>query len=585
MASERAKNGGGQERPLQSEQLASSYGGGQAPSNPNNRGSSGIQRGTPADWFGPLNPMEPTAPPEVAGRLLDYQSGYNLAQQPRAYNAITFPVLRYFASAYDLLRIIIETRKDEMERLKWGIAPRDNVKMSPELEGRQKTIESFFLRPDREHFWGQWLRMVLEDLLVLDAPSIYKRRTRSGELYSLEVLDGSTIKRVIDDWGRTPQPPIAAYQQALKGFPAVNYTTRDLLYMPRNLRPGEIYGYSPVEQILMTINIGLRREVFQLNYFTEGNMPDSLIGVPETWSPDQVRAFQDWWDGMMDGNLAQRRKAKFVPGGVGKTFVQTKDTELFGQAEQWLARVVCFAFSISPQPFITEINRATAETAQEVAATNGLAPLMSWVKNMVDTIMVDEFGETELEFKWLEEEEMDPKVESEILRGYSADGVMSINEARQRIGLDPDPSPDANRLMVKTATGYVPVFLTAEEKAQKDAEKAALQAALGAGAPPGEEGKKPGAPGQPTEDKPTTNAEDDAPTPGMDPNNAAPRDQSQLGKANRGKDHDASVKEVERVAQRTPFEADATVTFGETPDAGTITAVLNAAALKEPNWR
>jgi len=50
---------------------------------------------------------------------------------------------------------------------------------------------------------------------------------------------------VIDDWGRTPQPYAdadgaavfpPAYQQVLKGMPAVNYSARDIIYRPRNVR-------------------------------------------------------------------------------------------------------------------------------------------------------------------------------------------------------------------------------------------------------------------------------------------------------------------------------------------------------------
>ena len=79
---------------------------------------------------------------------------------------------------------------------------------------------------------------------------------------ALHPLDGATIKRVIDDWGRTPQPfqdngalvhPVA-YQQILKGYPAVDYAARDIIYAPRNPRPNRVYGFSPVEQIVMTAN-------------------------------------------------------------------------------------------------------------------------------------------------------------------------------------------------------------------------------------------------------------------------------------------------------------------------------------------
>jgi len=129
-------------------------------------------------------------------------------------------------------------------------------------------------------------------MFVIDAATLYCRRTRSGQLCALQQLDGATIKRVIDDWGRTPLPyrdadgtmvcP-PAYQQVLKGLPAVNYSARDIVYRPRNVRAHKVYGYSPVQQVLMTVNIALRRQLWQLDYYTEGSIPDALIGVPTNW--------------------------------------------------------------------------------------------------------------------------------------------------------------------------------------------------------------------------------------------------------------------------------------------------------------
>lgn len=529
MASERAKKGGGQERSI-AEDASNLTAGvpGQVSSDgvaePPTATSTGIQRGTNADWFGPLNPMQPTAPPEVAGRRLDFPSGYNLQQQPKAYQGIPFGVLRNMADSYDLLRTVIETRKDQMERMKWSIRPRDAKKAKNEKDveqdGRIATLEKFFLRPDRRHFWGEWLRMVLEDLLVLDAPTIYKRRTLAGELYGLEIIDGATIKLVIDDWGRTPEPPLAAYQQALKGFPAVNYSTADILYRPRNVRAHQVYGYSPVEQIVMTIQIALKRQIFQLEFFTSGNMPEALIGVPETWTPDQITQFQDWFDNMLSGNLDQRRQAKFVPSAVGKTYIPTKETELFGKAEEWLARMVCFAFSISPQPFLNMMNRATAESAQEVAVLDGLVPLMAWVKNLIDTIILDEFDIHDLEFVWVEEDELDPKVESEIVMRYVEGGLLSMNQGLKRIGEDPRPEPEFDRPMMKAATGYVPVVETAEEKQAKLDAAAAIAGGEPGEGPPGL--KKPGALGA-AESPPAVDA---VAAIGADKSNAAPKDAS-----------------------------------------------------------
>lgn len=446
-------------------------------------GGVGIQRGTGADWFGPLNPMNPSAPPQVKGRILDFPSGYNLSQRPKAYEPVTFEVLRNLADGYDLLRIIIETRKDQMSRLKWNIVPRAHAKKKskqPEMIEAIEQIERFFVRPDGTHFWADWLRLVLEDLLVLDAPAIYRRRTYGGSLYALEPIDGSTIKRVIDDWGRTPQYPVTAYQQVLKGLPALDYTTRDLIYRPRNLRTHKVYGFSPVEQILMTVNIGMRRQVWQLQSFTEGTIPEALIGTPSTWTPDQIRAFQDYFDSLLQGNTGERRRARFVPGELAKGYVATKPSELFGEAEEWLIRVVCFAFGVSAQPFVKMMNRATAETAQESAAEEGLAPIQNWVKGLMDSIILDDFENEDLEFEWLDEDELDPKTKSEILDKETGNGTLTLNEARAEKGLDPYDHPDANRPMYRGAQGYTPIFKTPEEQAQADAMKEQLLGAAGA---------------------------------------------------------------------------------------------------------
>src|SRR5258708_5348907 len=163
--------------------------------------------GVGANWFGPLAPLNPTAPPEVAGRQFDFQSGYNLSTQPRSYEAVNFTTLRALADGYDVLRTIIETRKDQVERMEWTVRVRKKpgeatTKVSPENQARIEAVHAFFKKPDGLNAWSQWLRLVLEDLFVIDAPTLYIQRSRGAKLLGLMPLDGATIKRVIDDWGR-----------------------------------------------------------------------------------------------------------------------------------------------------------------------------------------------------------------------------------------------------------------------------------------------------------------------------------------------------------------------------------------------
>jgi hypothetical protein len=405
-------------------------------------------------WFGPLAPLGPIAPPQVAGRQFDFPSGYNIAVGARAFEPIGFHDLRALAETYDLLRLVIETRKDQVERISWSLRARPGA--SGPGSARISALTAFFERPDGEHCFSAWLRMLLEDLFVIDAPTLWRQRARNGTLVALHPLDGATFKRVIDDWGRTPQPfydngalvhPVA-YQQILKGYPAVDYAARDILYAPRNPRTGRVYGLSPVEQIVMTASIALKRQTFTLSHFTEGNIPESLIGVPEAWTPDQIKNFQDYWDAYFTGDLAARRRAKFVPGGVAKTFIQTKEPELKNAFDEWLARLVCYAFSVSPQAFVAHINRATGETQKEMAEEEGLWPVLKWIKRLIDRVLVEDFGESELEFVWGDDAQIDAEQQQRILVGYVNAGILTRNEARARLGERPAPDAGADALMV-----------------------------------------------------------------------------------------------------------------------------------------
>ncbi|MEP7313726.1 MAG: phage portal protein [Pseudomonadota bacterium] len=384
-----------------------------------------------AEFFGPGTPLPPVAP-EAAGRQFDYPFGFNTNTQPRQTESVSFAQMRALADSYDLLRLVIETRKDQLCAQAWTIRPKDEkAERTPQCD----EIEAFLQCPDQEHDWDTWLRMLLEDLFVLDAPTIYPRMTRGNGLYALELVDGATIKRVLDATGRTPLPPDPAYQQVIKGLPAVNYTREELIYAPRNPRTNRIYGYSPVEQVIMTVNLALRRQLHQLNYYTEGTIPDAMIGVPENWQPEQIRQFQEWWDTVMEGDQAKRRKAIFVPGGMDPTF--TKEAVLKDEMDEWLARVICFCFSISPQPFIKEMNRASAQTNQEAAKEEGLLPLMQWVEGRMNGVLLRFFGAQDLQFTWLEEDDTDPKTQAEISKIYVDAKVLHPDEIRADLGREP----------------------------------------------------------------------------------------------------------------------------------------------------
>jgi hypothetical protein len=395
--------------------------------------------GNPAGvWMGPMEPLAPVVAPEqaesagVTGRITDYRVGYNTNTAPRHGEPVGFPALRLLADNFDTLRLVIETRKDQVCSLPWQVVPR-NKKLKP--DARCEAAEAFLRCPDQTNDWSTWLRMLLEDLYVLDAPAIYLRRTRGGELYAAEPIDGATIKPVIDATGRTPKEG-PAYQQVLKGVPAVDYTRDELIYAPRNRRTHKVYGFGPVEQIINTVNIALRRQQFTLDYFTSGTVPDALAGVPAEWTPEQISLFQQYWDTLLMDDMAARRRLKFVPGEIARNFHEVKQPPLKDQFDEWLARIVCYCFAIDPTPFVAQVNRSVAETTREQSLSEGMAPTMQWAKLAVDRILAAG-GWGELELAWKEGEIVDPVKRQQVLCAYVTAKILHPDEAREVLGRDP----------------------------------------------------------------------------------------------------------------------------------------------------
>ncbi len=391
---------------------------------------------TPETWFSPQQPLQPIAPAEqqqTAGRQFDYPINVNTYIRPKQAEGVTFEKLRNLADNCDILRLVIETRKDQIERYRWGFKIKNTKKDESISDNRTEMLDNFFQFPDGEHNFSTWLRAILEDLFVLDAVTIFPLKNKGGEIIKLEYVDGATIKRVIDGWGRTPLDGNTAFQQVLKGMPAVNYSYNELIYKPKNIRTNKIYGYSPVEQIIRTVELQMEKVKNQIGYYYEGNLPNMIFTVPEKWNPNQIRDFQLMWDEMVQNEI--KSKAKFVPSGIQA--INTKPNPLKDEFDEWLARIICFCFSISPQPFIKEINRATAETAKQTSDQEGLTPLLNYISDLINFIVKTQFGYDDIEFYFDLQDEIDPLTNAQIYQIYVQSGIMQPNEIRAELGLEP----------------------------------------------------------------------------------------------------------------------------------------------------
>ena len=262
---------------------------------------------TPALWrpstisFGPGEPIRPTSPNETPRRE-QYDVSRNINWTPRSeeHRAVTYGQMRSLSRLSGVLRTVIEKRKDEIKGLDFEISMRPEFENSVADPAQEvKDVETFFEKPDLETPFDQWENALLEDIYVIDAPALYKERDRLGRFRSLQTIDGSTIKVLVNDAGRVPPPPQLAYEQVIYGLPHTGYVKpmkgmnpfitpqsvlftdygreifsnyEEMYYRPYNISSDGVYGSSHVESIIMTVQISLNRDISMREWFRSGNV-------------------------------------------------------------------------------------------------------------------------------------------------------------------------------------------------------------------------------------------------------------------------------------------------------------------------
>lgn len=425
----------------------------------------------PETWMSPLQPLRPMAE-QSKGRAWDYPVAFNLNYIPRASEPLSFLKLKQLAE-YGITRAVIQTRIDQMMPLEYIVRPKDEKargikKRAPAKDvptSKADEIMDFLQSPDKRNDWQQWLAQLLDQHFVYDGMCVYKRRTRGATPYAWEIVDAATISIKIDADGRPhPPPPSPAYQQVLKGLPTSNYsasiddgpqfTTGDMLYYVSTPRVDRAYGFPRTAQIVNYVEMTFARAREQLAEWTQGNAPRGVMEGPPAMTTEQINAAQLYWDALFAGNIDQRRRIWWVPNGTTPHPIER--SILVDAFDEWLARVICYAFSVSVSPFIKQMNRANAQSAQEIATEEGHQVTMALITRFMNRLITDEFQTDEYEFAFVSDDEFDPSKKAVIDNMHVRAGIRSIDEVRDTLG-EPLLGGAFAKPMYATGSGYVPV--------------------------------------------------------------------------------------------------------------------------------
>lgn len=460
-----------------------------------------LPRLDPAVAFGPGVPLMPSALDPIRDgaqrpepRIYEYPVSLNLPGMTD--RLVPWQVLRN-ASEIPVVRDCIRIRKNEITTLEWDIVPTkralqqyrsdspDTSSVEIKRELRRKLnpeiarLTEFWEKPDwqQDESFVEWATKLLEEHLVLDALAIYPFRDRAGQRQGLRILDGSTIKPLLDHLGGKPMPPSPAYQQVLWGFPRGEfvadldgdgvvpnaYSSDRLIYKRREVRTITPYGFSAVEQSIQDVDLYLRRLEWQKGVYTDGVEPAGWIlnEGHENWTPQQLMAYNRAFNDEYAGNTLQRMRFHLLPPGMKPQTSAEIGEKYKPDYDLHLIKLVCMHFDVT----LAELGFTEAkglgsagwhegqENVQQRKATN---PTLKWLQSVITEISRSHLGmPSELEFRFLGLEAEEQAAADEVTTNQLKTGRITWNEAREEMGRAPYAFPEADMPALLTTKGFV----------------------------------------------------------------------------------------------------------------------------------
>jgi len=368
-------------------------------------------------------------------------SDLNNSNRVKPNAAVPFKVLRRFSVGYDVARSCINTRKRQISQMQWKIVSveddnkSNNTDRALEVTNILRKIGGYNLS------FRNLTDMIIEDLMVLDAVSLEKRKNLGGGLYGLLPIDAATIKIRTDSSGRTPEPPEVAYQQVIRGNVTAEFTADEMYYGMLNPRTSTPYGLAPLETLVMTVNSALKSSLLNLEYMTEGNVPEGFYTVPKEWTATQIKEFQQIFDAAIAGDGTANSRIRFMPEGT-YTPTHKVDDMRYKEFSEWLMKITCSVFDVQPIEIGFEpkqgLGGAGFSDGQDIITNRkAILPLANFMKDIWDCIIQDELGYTDLEFEYQGLEYKDPKNEAEVNEILIRSGQVTVDEIRGQQQKDP----------------------------------------------------------------------------------------------------------------------------------------------------
>lgn len=385
----------------------------------------------------------------------------------------------------------ITTIVDEICSIEWDIVPNDGMEEQAD-ESEIEHIRNFLKNPNTndESFEDVLIKMPVRDLLEINTGLLNKIFNMREELVEIVARDGGTFTKnpdihgmftdreeimlpqeiipnegaVVNPFKQITTPSVrerAAYFQYgwIAGPMPVPFGRREIIWLEKNKRTDDHYGYSPVQILAKNLQMLIYMLESDLEYYNDNNVPKGIIGLDES-DAESLKAFQDQWTEMQQkkdefGNWKKMiHKVPIVNTTPSFTRIAFSSQEMeVIEKQKWYTKMVWASFGVTATELgYTEDAKGSANqiVQSKVFRKKAINPMLRILENKYNQNIISEFeyvgtiktgnGKTitipkyKFVFKIFDTDEERAKYELYELQTKS--GVKTINEVRKDEGLE-----------------------------------------------------------------------------------------------------------------------------------------------------
>ena len=345
------------------------------------------------------------------------------------------------------IKLVVNHIVDSITQTDWDIVGFDDTKEPP--KAAIKEVEDFFECRTWMESWESALRRMLPDLLLYDAGVLVKvfakkdydeegnLKNKKAKPVEIMARDGRSFLKDQSIFGK-----IVRFWQyswvGMQGKP-ISFDVDEIIYLQMRPRSRSPYGTANLQIVKSVVDYLTATITAQRSFFENGMFPGGSIDFSDVIDIEELKKRAQLMKEQLKGEK-NTNKWLITSGGTKVTPLQfTSQQTQWIQGSDHLAKIIYGIFKVpaSELGFTEGANRATGIQQSSAYKVKGVQNILRLLENYINREIIWKHFSTDVKFTFDRSLDLqDEKIRTDIDHTQITDGVKTINEIRNRDGLE-----------------------------------------------------------------------------------------------------------------------------------------------------